>query len=232
MSQKVLFDCDNTMGFQGRDIDDGLTFVYLLGSSRVDLLGVTTTFGNSSLDQVWRATNQLFKELGVSNIPLVKGVGKEEKHKVFGEAAYFMAETVRQYPGEVTILATGSLTNVYHASLIDEDFYRNVKQIVVIGGILEPLFLNGKELKELNFSIDPTAAYHVLRLKTDIHVITGNLCLQSLFGQEQINALINFQNTWISTYLLKHIVKWIDHLDMEFDLCMVSIVGTQLPLFI
>lgn len=46
--KKVLFDCDNTMGLPGRDVDDGLALLYLLGREDVDLKGVTTTYGNSS----------------------------------------------------------------------------------------------------------------------------------------------------------------------------------------
>lgn len=44
--KKVIFDCDNTMGLPGRDVDDGLSLFYLLGSPEIELLGVCSTFGN------------------------------------------------------------------------------------------------------------------------------------------------------------------------------------------
>ena len=46
MTERVIFDCDNTMGQPYREVDDGLTLLYLLGRSDVELLGITTTFGN------------------------------------------------------------------------------------------------------------------------------------------------------------------------------------------
>ena len=38
--KKVIYDCDNTMGLDNRDIDDGLALVYLVENKDVELLGV------------------------------------------------------------------------------------------------------------------------------------------------------------------------------------------------
>ena len=46
MITKVIFDCDNTMGQIGWELDDGLALFYILGSSDLELLGITATFGN------------------------------------------------------------------------------------------------------------------------------------------------------------------------------------------
>ena len=37
----LVYDCDITMGIPGRDVDDGLALLYLLGSTDIRLLGVT-----------------------------------------------------------------------------------------------------------------------------------------------------------------------------------------------
>ena len=42
MSQRVILDCDNTMGQPYKEVDDGLTLLYLLGRPDIDLLGITT----------------------------------------------------------------------------------------------------------------------------------------------------------------------------------------------
>ncbi|TFG49619.1 MAG: nucleoside hydrolase, partial [Anaerolineales bacterium] len=54
--EKVIFDCDNTMGLKTKEVDDGLTLYYLLGRPDIDLLGITTTFGNGTIDQVYQQT--------------------------------------------------------------------------------------------------------------------------------------------------------------------------------
>ena len=52
----LILDCDNTMGVPGRDVDDGLALLYLLGSPQVELLAVTCSFGNSTQEVVYRNT--------------------------------------------------------------------------------------------------------------------------------------------------------------------------------
>ena len=49
---KIIYDCDNTMGLYGKDVDDGLTLLYLYQQADVDLLGVTLTYGNGTLAEV------------------------------------------------------------------------------------------------------------------------------------------------------------------------------------
>ena len=55
----LILDCDNTMGVPGRDVDDGLALLYLLGSPQVELLAVTCSFGNSTQEVVYRNTLDL-----------------------------------------------------------------------------------------------------------------------------------------------------------------------------
>jgi inosine-uridine nucleoside N-ribohydrolase len=33
----VIFDCDNTMGLPNKDVDDGLTLMYLIGNKNIEL---------------------------------------------------------------------------------------------------------------------------------------------------------------------------------------------------
>ena len=67
--KKILYDCDNTMGLPNKDVDDGLTLMYLIGNSNIDLLGVTTTFGNSHIEDVFGATTKLFDDFNLSRYP-------------------------------------------------------------------------------------------------------------------------------------------------------------------
>lgn len=57
--KKVIYDCDNTMGLDNRDIDDGLALVYLVENKDVELLGVCTTYANDSLEYVHKQTLEL-----------------------------------------------------------------------------------------------------------------------------------------------------------------------------
>ena len=194
--KKVLFDCDNTMGLPNKDVDDGLTLMYLMGNNNIDLLGVTTTFGNSHIEDVFQATAKLFYDLNITDIPLKKGAGKDSDRN--SEAAAFLVDMVNQYPKRITILATGSLTNLYGAYCLDPHFYDKVKEIVLMGGLTEPLMINGKKLDELNFSVDSEASYNVLHSGAKITTMTGHICLQAEFRKKEYQRLM--ENKDIASY--------------------------------
>lgn len=213
--KKVIHDCDNTMGVPQKDVDDGLALLYLLGRKDIDILGVTTTFGNSTIDIVHSNTESMFSELKLSDIPLVKGAGVNEDRR--SDAAKFLLETVKKSPKEVSILATGSLTNLYGAYLLDDKFFTYVKEIVIMGGIQKPLVINNKIMNELNFASDASAAYHVLKYGENVTVVTGHLCLQALFGKETYDELMENPSNEVFKYIREKTLPWFNFIGPKYD---------------
>ena len=80
------------MGLPRKEIDDGLTLLYLLGRPDIEPLGVTTTFGNGTIDEVYPQTVQLLRDLGHSDMPVYAGAGARGQAST--EAARFLAEGV------------------------------------------------------------------------------------------------------------------------------------------
>jgi purine nucleosidase len=83
------------------------------------------------------------------------------------DAAHFLIRTVRKYPNEVTIYAGGPMTNLALAIAIDPEFPRLAKELVFMGGSLDPQtsdpeFVNTPR-HEFNVWFDPEAAHIVLR---------------------------------------------------------------------
>lgn len=124
-SIKVLFDTDI-----GSDIDDAVALAYLLAQPRCELVGITTVSGKP----VERAklASAICKTAG-QDVPIVPG--NEDRldgltrqpnvpqatalpnwpHETdFGDrdAVEFMAETIRNAPNEVVLLAVGPMTNI------------------------------------------------------------------------------------------------------------------------
>ena len=103
----VVYDCDNTLGVLFSDVDDDLALLYLMGESEnVDLLGVTTTYGNSREEKVFKATVQMLKDCGREEIPVFRGGDAPGRYE--SAAADFLAEQANRFPGELSVLATGS----------------------------------------------------------------------------------------------------------------------------
>lgn len=214
--KKIIFDCDNTMGVYEKDVDDGLTLLYLLGRDDVEILGLTTTFGNSTIDIVHENTTSMFKDLGLLNIPLLKGAGAGDDRK--SQASKFLLESVKACPGEISILATGSLTNLYGAYLLDSSFFSYVSEIVIMGGVKEPLIINGKRMDELNFSSDAEAAFNVLSKGERVTVLTGHICLQALFGEDSYSRLMNSPSNPVYSYIKDVTLPWFEFIGPKFGI--------------
>ena len=173
----IIFDCDSTAGLPGKPMDDALALLYLLGRPRdAEILGITCTFANGTVEEVYRSTSTLLREIGRTHIPLLRGAESGEGPRT--EAARFIADTVNARPGEVTLVAIGSLTNLYGAYLLDSTIFEKAKQIVLMGGYTAPVLYHGFHLEELNFSVNPEAAACVLNHGRNISVLTGNNTLE------------------------------------------------------
>ncbi len=86
-------------------------------------------------------------------------------------AAAFLVRMVKAHPGEITLFATGPMTNIAIAQSLDPGFAANVKEIVYMGGSLAPHqrlqgasaeqfareFVNSPR-REFNIRWDPEAA--------------------------------------------------------------------------
>ncbi len=192
VAELVICDCDNTMGIPGLPIDDGQTLLYLWGRSDIDLLGITTTFGNGTIEEVQRATKDLLEHVEKPDLPLIRGTSRPGEPP--GEAAAYLAETVAANPGAISILAIGPLGNLHAASKWDPDFFRNVKQIVIMGGSTAPIYLGGDELPELNLASDPEAAYAVLTAPCRITLMNAQICLEAPFSLEDMPRIKNWDD--------------------------------------
>ena len=182
----VILDCDNTMGVPECDVDDGLTLLYLLGCPEVNLLGITCSYGNNTQQTVYDNTLRLLKKWGREDIPVFRGGDNPIRRK--SPASEFLAEAASKYRGELCVLATGAMTNLLGAAEEDAEFWSNLKTVSVMGGITEPLFVNGVPMDELNLSCDPEASCAVLRNVRDLRIATAQNSLHSYFPRADWRA--------------------------------------------
>ena len=130
----------------GDDIDDAWALAFMISHQRFTPLGVTITHGNTPA-----RAKIACKFLHVTNrdgIPV--HVGRKTNDKVFPQyswaedftakqpasnsAADFIVETVKRYPGEVTLMAVGPLQNVADALRREPNLAKYVKRVVLMSG--------------------------------------------------------------------------------------------------
>lgn len=190
------------MGLPQKEIDDGLTLLYLLGRPDIKLVGITTTFGNGTTQQTYQQTQALLRRVNRTDIPVWKGQATPEGGR--NDAAGFLASKAAEAPGEISILATGSLSNLKAAASLDNEFFANVQQIVCMGGYLGPLRIGWRNLDELNLSADPGASFTVLNAPCPVTLMTAQLCLQAYFGWSDLGR-IRSMDAWFQ----KTIRNWL-----------------------
>ncbi len=202
----VIFDCDNTCGLPGHDIDDGLTLFYLLGQPEINLLGVTLTHGNSHLEDVIATTTRLLEATGLqSQVPLYHG----------DDAARFLAESAQAYSGELRVLATGAQSNLQAANQLNNRFYTDVAGLYLMGGITEDFALHGVTVNELNFSCDADAALDVLRSPAAITLLNAHTTADAVFGRDDI-ARLEASPLPLCRHIETHMRPWVARIEKKF----------------
>lgn len=178
MAHKVIFDTDP-------GVDDAMALLFLHRHPDIDLVGVTTVFGNASIETTTR--NALFlKREWKFDAPIAKGadetIDPARPHRgwptfVHGDdglgnigvpdvidlpldprpAYQFIIDTVRANPHEVTLVAVGRMTNLALALRHAPDIAHLVREVVIMGGAFD-VPGNITPAAEANIHGDPEAA--------------------------------------------------------------------------
>jgi len=110
------------------------------------------------------------------------------------DAAHFLIRQVRAHPHQVTVYAAGPLTNLAIALAIDPHFPELARELVVMGGSLnpqtdDPEFATSPR-HEFNFWFDPEAARMVLRAHwPHIEVTTVDVSIKAMFTQAMLDDI-------------------------------------------
>jgi purine nucleosidase len=139
--EKIIIDTDI-----GDDVDDAFALALAVKSPEFEILGVTTTFGETELRA--KLVDRFLGELGRAEIPVMAGKptpatpmsqrkyaeGGHFAKSTHGDAADFLLDEIRKNPGEITLIAIGPLINVGAAIDKDAATFRKVKRVVIMGG--------------------------------------------------------------------------------------------------
>ncbi|APX72181.1 hypothetical protein BTM29_06255 [Companilactobacillus allii] len=201
---KLIYDCDNTIGLHGKDVDDGLTLLYLYQQSNIDILGVTLTYGNGTVQEVKEQTEQLCSLFSL-DVDTYVGKGKDDSDVSVSMAAKFLVKMVKKYPHQIVVLATGSMANLYEAYKIEPSFFKLLKKVVIMGGRFEEMFINSIPIGELNLSIAPEAAHAVITSEIPMTIVSGQYISGALLGRDDLHMLDNDGSKrfkWLSGVIL------------------------------
>ncbi len=174
--RKVIYDTDP-------GVDDAIALYFALAHPGIEVVGITTTFGNVSVEQA--ATNALYlTALAGQNITVTKGVktpwvkpGEAPPDFIHGAdglgnlpsrvatrnvldprtSAQYIVDMCHAQPGEITLAAVGPLGNLAAALMLEPELPKLVREVIIMGGTVDEPG-NASPVAEANIWNDPHAA--------------------------------------------------------------------------
>lgn len=194
-------------------IDDALAIAYAVRSPELHMLGITTCFGNCTVEEATRNTLVVLDHLD-SDVPVIAGAAKPlfrnplkgntthihgedgigntlvsppKREPLSGDAAEFMVEQAKRQPGKVTIITVGTLTNLAIAIMRSPEIVGLVERVVIMGGAVT-VHGNLTPSAEANIYADPEAAEYVFRSGIPITLVGLDVTMQTLLPREELPA--------------------------------------------
>nr|CAD1838573.1 unnamed protein product [Ananas comosus var. bracteatus] len=214
--------CDKVIIDTDPGIDDSMTILMAFQAKEIEVIGLTTIFGNVSTEDATRNALLLCEIAGHTEVPVAEGSpeplkggepriadfvhGSDGLGNIFlpppngkkhdKSAAEFLIDKVSEFPGEVSILALGPLTNLALAIKKDDSFAKNVKRVVILGGAF---FASGNvnPAAEANIYGDPEAADIVFTSGADIAVVGINITTQVTLTDADLMELRNSKGKYV-----------------------------------
>src|SRR5690606_14660317 len=148
MAQKIIIDTDP-------GVDDTMAIFFALRSPELDVIGLTTIFGNVHTDLATTNALRLLEIAGRADIPVAKGADNPltgpfggpvpfvhgddgqgnvnlpppQGSAISQSAAAFLVEQVMAAPGEITLVPLGPLTNLALALRLEPRIAKNARAV-------------------------------------------------------------------------------------------------------
>lgn len=201
----VIHDCD-----PGHD--DAIALLLALGSPRIDLLGVTTTFGNADVEKTTDNALRVLALAGRDDVPVAAGADRPIEATVhLGDfihgasgldgtdlptplsapsalcAQDFLTRTLLAAAEPVTIVATGPITNIGLLLRDRPEVRPRIAEVVFMGGSTGRG--NTTPAAEFNAYADPEALHLVLTSGVPVRMVGLNLSHQALATPQVVERM-------------------------------------------
>jgi purine nucleosidase len=199
MAQRIILDCDP-------GIDDALAIAFAHGHPGIELVGITTVAGNVGLAKTTANALAVSEFVGAAGTPVTAGCAGpllrpalDARHvhgdsglggavlppatasPAPGHAIDYIVDTVGAAPGEITLVATGPLTNIALAVRRQPALASQVADFVIMGG--SAARGNVTPAAEFNIAADPEAAAIVFGAGWRVTMVGLDVTLQARAGR-------------------------------------------------
>lgn len=221
VKEKIIIDTDI-----GGDIDDAFAVALALQTPEVEILGISTASG----DTLARAKilDRMLGESGHEDIPVAVGTPTKLPSEQIGPqwrygdsrhyarashpaAVEFILSEINRFPGQITLVTIGPLSNI--GLMIDKDIttFRKLKRVVMMGGWLRDVNVAGAGLispePETNVVLDISSAQKLLGSGVDIYLMPFDVTINLGLGEIERKTLF-YEETPLTDSLALLYLLW------------------------
>ncbi|MEY8577528.1 nucleoside hydrolase [Corynebacteriaceae bacterium 6-324] len=199
---KMILDLDT-------GIDDAFALAYAIAHPEIELIGVTGTYGNVTVERGMANTRALLKLLGQPDIPVYAGVEIQgfvvseasarihgtngvgevdiaaDNAESAGEAVDFLIESAAKYGEDLVVVPTGAQTTIAKALEKDETL-RGIRMVTMGGALTVPG--NVSPAAEANISQDPVSSNSVYQLAEDMTMVGLDVTMQTQLTRAEADS--------------------------------------------
>jgi len=210
--KKIVIDTDP-------GVDDSLAIFVALNSPELEVLGLTTIFGNAVTSTCTENALRLLEIAKRTDVPVIEGAEVPLNGNFRGAASFvhgdngqgnatlsspvtkpldidavtFLKEIIETNPNEITLVPVGPLTNIANLLTIHEGIDSKIKEIVLMGGNAQSPG-NATPTAEANILNDPEAADIVFSAQCEITMVGLDVTNDVFMNEEQVVTLGSFDN--------------------------------------
>ena len=208
----IIFDTDP-------GVDDAFALLYALNHPNINVLGITTVFGNVPVETSTKNA-LILSEMAHKGTTVYQGANKPLERKITNypsfihghdglgdtnhpkskfnasklDAAQFIINEINENAGNINLVAVGPLTNIANAIKQDPSIINKVNSIFIMGGS----WLAGGNITpvaEANIYNDPEAAEIVFKSGLPIMMVGLDVTHKVFLSQKDIDKLSSLNNS-------------------------------------
>ena len=217
--QKVWIDTDIAIGAGNQndgfaDVDDAYAIAHLIKAPSVQIMGISTVFGNTDIDQASRLANEMVDRFCEQPVPVCQGLASalELQQIKITDAVIGMRDALRK--NRMKIMAIGPASNIGNLLLLYPELALQIDSVVLVAGRRSPVdhFKVGPThhppFPDLNFDLDPIAFRILLQHDIQVHLLPFEISHKVWVNQADLDHISGLGE--LGAWLASHSQAWLN----------------------
>ncbi|MEL7535088.1 MAG: nucleoside hydrolase [Bacteroidota bacterium] len=217
--KKVWIDTDVAIGMgdprQGfADVDDAWAMVHLFHANHIQVIGVSTVFGNTDIDNATRLAKEICSRFAPYELSVARGAA-EAINLAKIESNEGVEAMIKALEKEsMHIMAIGPATNLATCLLLRPDLAPQIESVVLVAGrrsVQDHFRVSPKHeppFPDLNFDLDPNAFRILIQSGVSMVLLPFEISHKTWIDQADLDQVAQYGEP--GKYLAEHSQNWLD----------------------